>query len=98
MSNRFPSRKQTLTGQAAPITCVAFDANEEYVAAGASDGQLRIWDLQEEKGKMFANIELHPFVTLIFHNSRSFDRCARHCYGCAACTRATASRSNWRSG
>ena len=41
---------QSLSGHTSPIESVAFDSKEVLVAAGASSGLIKLWDLEETKG------------------------------------------------
>ena len=41
---------QSLTGHQSGVECVAFDAAEEAVVAGAAGGTLKIWDIAAAKG------------------------------------------------
>jgi len=43
---------QSLSGHTSPIESVAFDSAEVLVAAGASSGVIKLWDLEETKGKL----------------------------------------------
>lgn len=43
---------QSLSGHTSPIESVAFDSTEVLVAAGASSGVIKLWDLEETKGKL----------------------------------------------
>src|SRR3569623_2942 len=42
---------QSLQGHQSPVECVTFNAREELVAGGASNGTIKTWDLDEAKGK-----------------------------------------------
>ena len=41
---------QSLSGHTSPVECVAFDASEEVLVAGAAGGTLKIWDPEEGRG------------------------------------------------
>lgn len=43
---------QSLSGHTSPIESVAFDRTEVFVAAGASSGVIKLWDLEETKGEL----------------------------------------------
>lgn len=42
---------QTLSGHTSPVESVAFDSAEILVAAGASSGLIKLWDLEDTKSK-----------------------------------------------
>lgn len=42
---------QSLQGHQTPIDSVTFDHNEEVVAAGASSGSIKLFDLDQAKGE-----------------------------------------------
>ncbi|KAJ0479019.1 putative transcription factor WD40-like family [Helianthus annuus] len=60
---------QSLSGHTSPIESVAFDSAEVLVAAGASSGVIKLWDLEETKVVRTLNghqsyctaLEFHPF-------------------------------------
>ncbi|KAD3069298.1 hypothetical protein E3N88_37178 [Mikania micrantha] len=60
---------QSLSGHTSPIESVAFDSTEVFVAAGASSGMIKLWDLEETKVVRTLNghrsyctaLEFHPF-------------------------------------
>jgi katanin p80 WD40 repeat-containing subunit B1 len=41
--------KKSLAGHVTPVECVALDWPEEFVVAGSSGGNLKLWDLEEQK-------------------------------------------------
>lgn len=45
---------QSLYGHSSGIDSVTFDASEGLVAAGAASGTIKLWDLEEAKGKFVA--------------------------------------------
>uniref|UniRef100_A0A061R040 Katanin p80 wd40 repeat-containing subunit b1 protein n=1 Tax=Tetraselmis sp. GSL018 TaxID=582737 RepID=A0A061R040_9CHLO len=45
-----PNAILSLAGHQSPVDCVAFDNSEEVVAAGATSGTVKLWDLEEAKG------------------------------------------------
>ncbi|KAI7734049.1 hypothetical protein M8C21_015029 [Ambrosia artemisiifolia] len=60
---------ESLSGHTSPIESVAFDSAEVLVAAGASSGVIKLWDLEETKVVRTLNghrsyctaLEFHPF-------------------------------------
>lgn len=44
---------QSLCGHTSPVESVAFDSAEVLVLAGASNGMIKLWDLEEVKSKSF---------------------------------------------
>ncbi|GJU54300.1 katanin p80 WD40 repeat-containing subunit B1 homolog isoform X1 [Tanacetum coccineum] len=60
---------ESLSGHTSPIESVAFDSKEVLVAAGASSGLIKLWDLEETKVVRSLNghrsyctsLEFHPF-------------------------------------
>nr|GEW46612.1 katanin p80 WD40 repeat-containing subunit B1 homolog isoform X1 [Tanacetum cinerariifolium] len=45
-----PTAITSLSGHTSPVESVAFDSKEVLVAAGASSGLIKLWDLEETKG------------------------------------------------
>ncbi|KAM7502212.1 hypothetical protein LguiB_001116 [Lonicera macranthoides] len=43
----------SLCGHTSPVESLAFDSAEVLMAAGASAGVIKLWDLEETKGKLF---------------------------------------------
>lgn len=43
---------QSLCGHSSPVDSVAFNSEEALVLAGASSGVIKLWNLQEAKGKL----------------------------------------------
>ncbi|KAL8235571.1 hypothetical protein R6Q59_016652, partial [Mikania micrantha] len=64
-----PTATTSLSGHTSPIESVAFDSTEVFVAAGASSGMIKLWDLEETKVVRTLNghrsyctaLEFHPF-------------------------------------
>lgn len=46
---------QSLCGHTSPIDSVTFNTEEALVLAGASSGVIKLWNLQEAKGRLFTN-------------------------------------------
>lgn len=44
---------QSLCGHTSPVESVAFDTAEVLVLSGASNGVIKLWDLEEAKSKWF---------------------------------------------
>jgi len=53
-------RSQSLTGHTSAVECVAFDAAEEVLVAGAAGGTLKIWDPEEAKGEAGGGLAVKP--------------------------------------
>lgn len=47
---------QSLCGHTSPVESVAFDSAEVLVLAGASNGMIKLWDLEEVKSKSFPRL------------------------------------------
>lgn len=60
---------QSLYGHSSGIDSVTFDASEGLVAAGAASGTIKLWDLEEAKGKklLFSFSVSQPHSALIFY-------------------------------
>lgn len=43
---------QSLCGHTSPVESVTFDSAEVLVAAGASTGVIKLWDLEEAKSEL----------------------------------------------
>ena len=87
---------QSLTGSTSSIECVAFDANEESVAAGSQGGSVKIFNLQEGKvsrtltGHMTdcTCVDFHPYGEFLASGSmdtnlkvsKSQSKCVRTVY------------------
>jgi hypothetical protein len=54
-SGHTPARMyaQSLQGHQSPVDSVTFDHNEELVAAGAASGSIKIFDLDQAKGRHY---------------------------------------------
>lgn len=42
---------QSLSGHSSPVESLAFDSAEVLVLAGASNGAIKLWDLEEAKSE-----------------------------------------------
>ncbi len=49
----FCDNVQSLCGHSSPVQSIAFDSSEVLVLAGASNGVIKLWDLEEVKSKSF---------------------------------------------
>lgn len=47
-----PAAVQSLQGHSTPVESVTFDHNEEVVAAGAASGSIKLFDLDQAKGRL----------------------------------------------
>ena len=64
-----PSAILSMAGHQSAVECVAFDANEEAVVAGAAGGTLKLWDLEQAKAvrtlvghrSNCQSVDFHPF-------------------------------------
>jgi katanin p80 WD40 repeat-containing subunit B1 len=41
---------QSLSGLTSPVESVSFDSTEVMIGAGAANGTIKIWDIEEAKG------------------------------------------------
>lgn len=44
---------QSMSGHTSPVESIAFDSSEVLVLAGASNGVIKLWDLEEVKSELF---------------------------------------------
>lgn len=44
---------QSMSGHTSPVESIAFDSAEVLVLAGASNGVIKLWDLEEVKSELF---------------------------------------------
>ncbi|KAL5976206.1 hypothetical protein ACLOJK_020536 [Asimina triloba] len=57
-----PNSSLSLSGHTSAVECVTLDSAEVLAASGASTGAVKLWDLEEAKGKTNCTaIEFHPF-------------------------------------
>lgn len=66
---------QSLYGHSSGIDSVTFDASEGLVAAGAASGTIKLWDLEEAKGKFSSSL---IFLIYSSHSVLSATRCGPH--------------------
>lgn len=56
---------QSLCGHTSPVESVAFDSSEVLVLAGASNGVIKLWDLDEVKSKSLSGLVSYCFINQI---------------------------------
>lgn len=57
---------QSLCGHSSPVDSVAFNSEEALVLAGASSGVIKLWNLQEAKGKAYFNCKFKMVRSCFF--------------------------------
>jgi WD40 repeat protein len=55
---------QSLCGHTSPVESVAFDSAEVLVLAGASNGAIKLWDLEEIKSKSLPLLVSHCLIKI----------------------------------
>ncbi|KAF9470815.1 hypothetical protein BDN70DRAFT_901824, partial [Pholiota conissans] len=72
-----------LQGMSGPINCLAFSTDGRYLASGADDEKLRIWDIEAKRSYYTIKDSLERWgqITCIKWLSRTSDDCDRLCFG-----------------